>query len=465
VPTDLVPRGDWSYDVLASVARKGLLPGVSVRSLRGDELRTRGEVADLIVRAAQASDELPEGLRAMLGHLAREYRQELGARAGDLEQRLASSGQGAVVTGYFLGRLATDGDASALGIYRVGGALSLNRYLVATASGTDDRRLWSERPDAFTDLERATLRLDTRYVRWELGKRDEYWGPGYGGAMLVSDNAPGYLALRGEALLKLGFLGNWSLVQTVGTFTEAGGRKYVVARRLSRTIERRWGLSFAEAVKTNTSREGYFALFLPLYAYGKIVDESVRNSNSLNYLSNVSLTYNAGRRGTVYGDLFLDDITAPFGLGPVDVARKLGFLVGARIRLVPGSDRTELRIEYTLTDGDDPDFAPEGGAYFHRNPDLAWFHDGLTMGHRMSRNRRGPFLRVRHRVNERITGIAEWEHETQFRRTPAVGDRRRITLYGAYDLRPDRSVALRVDRLRGALGDDTVVAVQGSIGF
>jgi hypothetical protein len=283
--------------------------------------------------------------------------------------------------------------------------------------------------------------------------------------MLLSDNAPGFLALRGEALLKLGFLGNWRLVQTAGTFNETGGRKYVVARRFSRMFGRRFGLSLSEAIKTNTTRDLHFALFLPLYGYGKILDSDVRNSERLNYLANIDALYSFGRVVAVYGDFLLDDVTAPFSLGPVDVARKIGYLVGVQVNPNRNNDRTEIRLEYAFTDGNTPGFTPEGGTYWHRNPDLAWYHDRLSMGHRIGRNRRGPFARVRHRFGTRVTGIVEWEDENQFRATPVVGDRRRLTLYGAYDLRSDRSLALRVDRLRGALGNDTLVQLQGAVSF
>jgi Capsule assembly protein Wzi len=464
-PYDLVPRGDWSYDLLASIARRGLLPGVSARSLHGDELRTRAELAELVARAVERAEQLPPGMRATLRPLLREYRPELGARAASLLERLEAPARGAYAGGYVMGRLIADGGTALSGIYRADGAAAINRYLLATVSGTNERRLWSEKPDAFTDLERLTVRLETRLVTWELGKRDEYWGPGYGGAMLLSDNAPGFLQLRGEALLKLGFLGNWRLVQTIGTFSESGGRKYVVARRFSHMFDRRFGLSLSEAVKANTTQDLYFALFLPLYGYGKIVDSDVRNSERLNYLANIDAWYSTGRVVALYGDFLLDDVTAPFKLGPVDVARKIGYLVGAQIRPDRGSDRTEIRLEYAFTDGNTPGFTPEGGTYWHRNPDLAWYHDGLTMGHRMGRNRRGPFARVRHRFTPRVTAIAEWEDETQFRATPVVGDRRRLTFYGAYDLRPDRSLAVRVDRLRGALGDDTLFQLQAAVSF
>jgi Capsule assembly protein Wzi len=464
-PYDLVPRGDWSYDVLASIARRGLLPGVSARSLHGDELRTRAELAELVAQAAQRADQLPPGMRATLRPLVVEYRPELGPRADELLAQLNAPASGAFAGGYFMGHLIT-GDGTALsGIYRADGAAAINRYLLATAQGTNERRLWSEKPDAFTDLERLTVRLETRLVTWELGKRDEYWGPGYGGAMLVSDNAPGFLQLRGEALLKLGFLGDWRLVQFAGTFNETGGRKYVVARRFSRMFNRRFGLSLEEAIKTNTTEDLVFALFLPLYAYGKILDSDVRNSERLNYLANIDAWWSLGRVVTVYGDFLLDDVTAPFNLGPVDVARKIGYLLGVQLRPNRGSDRTDIRLEYAFTDGNTPGFPPEGGTYWHRNPDLAWYHDGLVMGHRMGRNRRGPFARVRHRFTPRVTAIAEWEDETQFRATPDVGDRRRLTFYGAYDLRADRSLALRVDRLRGALGNDTFLELQAAVSF
>jgi hypothetical protein len=83
----------------------------------------------------------------------------------------------------------------------------------------------------------------------------------------------------------------------------------------------------------------------------------------------------------------------------------------------------------------------------------------------MGQNRRGPFARIRHRFGRRFTAIGEWEDERQWRATPAVGDRRRLALYGAYDLRADRSVAVRVERTGGALGRDTLWELQGALSF
>ena len=38
-------------------------------------------------------------------------------------------------------------------------------------------------------------------------------------------------------------------------------------------------------------------------------------------------------------------------------------------------------------------------------------------------------------------------------------------LYGAYDLTPAESIGLRVDRLRGALGNDTLWQLQAAYSF
>src|SRR5215212_70989 len=102
-PHDLVPRGDWSYDVLASLALRGLLPGVSARSLHGDELRTRQEIAELIAPVAEQAPEVPARLRAMLWHLLREYRPELGERAATLLDRLEAPERGSAGGGYLMG--------------------------------------------------------------------------------------------------------------------------------------------------------------------------------------------------------------------------------------------------------------------------------------------------------------------------------------------------------------------------
>ena len=128
--------------------------------------------------------------------------------------------------------------------------------------------------------------------------------------------------------------------------------------------------------------------------------------------------------------------------------------------------RTQVWLEWALTDGEKPGSSlHEGGTYIHRNPTLSWYINDLPIGHPMGQNRRGPFVHVQHRFGRRFTAIGEWEDERLWRPTPVVGDRRRAMLYGAYDLRPDSSVALHLERRGGALGRDTLVELQGAYSF
>jgi hypothetical protein len=375
----------------------------------------------------------------------------------------------ALATGYVMGRVLerADGDEGADLAYRATGLGALGKYAMAAGTLTNESKVWSGRPQAYNEIDKLFAHVETKFANWQIGKDNFYWGPGYGGAMLIADSAPSFLTLQGEKRFKIPLLGRILFTQFVGTFEEPDGRKYVVARRIERTVGRRFSWAIAEAYKSDTSQDILLALVLPLYLYGnQILDESVKNSEQLNYLANIQFTYAASNAIDTYLDFLLDDVTGFIGDSD-DVPRKIGFLLGVHLRRPFGSERTDIRIEYTLTDGDDPEFPekPEGGTYLHRNPLIAWFRDGLPIAHRIANNRRGPFVRVRHQLTPKWLGILEWEDEEQYRSTPVVGDRDRWTLYTAYDLAPDTSVALRIDRLRGAVGNDTLWQIQAAYSF
>src|SRR5262249_52376783 len=152
--------------------------------------------------------------------------------------------------------------------------------------------------------------LNTKFADWQLGEDHRYWGPGYGGAMLLSDNAPAFLTLQGDKRMTLPLLGHVHFTQFVGTFDEAGGREDGVGRRLDQSVGRRFGWAIAESYKAVTARDLPLALILPLYAYGNLIlDKSVHNSEELNYLANIQLNYAASERLNSYVDFLLDDIT------------------------------------------------------------------------------------------------------------------------------------------------------------
>jgi capsule assembly protein Wzi len=480
-PYDIVPRDDWTYDILARWAAQGVLekvaaresagPAVPVtaREFHGDEPLTRAEMADIVLMVAGRPETLPAGDEALLTQLLWEFSGEIKRAGRDpaaLIRALTPVKQPVLrPTGFGLGRLGITGGDTLRGVYRAAGVASVTPRLLTAISLTNERQLFSTDADAFPILENYVARWHTGFAEWELGKTARRWGPGFGGTMLLSDNAPALFQLRGLKRLSLGFLGrDYTFEQFVATLNEIGGRRYIVARRLSRPFGRRAGLSIDEAIKSSSTRDGPLALFLPLYVYNHTVFTDAEKARTVNYLGGGDLWYAPSDAVRVYGDLVIDDTTTPFGLG-YHVPRKIGYLLGINLPHLNGR-RTEVWLEWALTDGEQPGSGvQEGGTYIHRNPTLSWYVNDLPIGHPMGQNRRGPFARVRHRFSRRFTAIGEWEDERQWRPTPIVGNRRRAMLYGAYDLRPDRSIALRVERTGGALGRDTLVEMQGSYSF
>jgi hypothetical protein len=482
-PYDLVPRGDWSYDLLARWAARGLIegePGRPLRSARefhGDEPLSRASMAAIVATLGERPQALPPGDRLLLEHLVREYAPELqradhdpealvktiqSSRSPDAPPRMVSN------SGLLLGRAghSTEGNAFARLVFRADAQASPNPWLLGALSLSNQRQLYSTDDHAFPLLEHAVARLRTHFADWELGRTSRRWGPGWGGTVLLSDDAPALTQLSGRRRLSLGFLGHdYTIEQFVATLNDTGGRRYVVARRISRPFGRRAGVSISEAVKTSSTKGLPLALVLPLYLYADLTFDDVRNSNSVNYLAGLDVWYAPSEQVRLYGDFMMDDLTAPAGLGDRSVPRKIGVLFGIHLpRLSAG--RTDLRLEWALTDGERPGSSiQEGGTYIHRDRTLSWFHDGLPIGHRMGQNRRGPFVRIRHRLASRWTVIGEWEDEKQWRTTPDVGDRRRALLYAAYDLRTNRWLAFRVERTGGALGRDTRWEVQAAHSF
>jgi hypothetical protein len=469
--------------VLARWAARGLIAresdggSIPAREFFGDEPLTRDAMAAAVASLAARPELLPSPDLPLLEHLVREFAGELKRDGRDPDalvrairavpptdlspRRLWGSGFLMARVGY-----SSDDDAFARAVFRATGQASPSPWLLGAVSITNQRQLSSTEDQTFPLVEHAVVRLRTHFADWELGRTSRRWGPGWGGAMLLSDDTPALTQLAGRKRLSLGFLGrDYTFEQFLATLNETGGRRYIVARRLSRPFGRRAGASISEAVKTTSTRGLALALVLPLYLYADLAFDDIRNSNVVNYLAGLDVWYAPSDQVRLYADLMMDDVTAPLGLGDRSVPRKIGMLFGLHLpRLNAG--RTDVRLEWALTDGERPGSSvQEGGTYIHRNPALSWLHDGLPIGHRMGQNRRGPFVRIRHHFSPRWTVIGEWEEETQWRLTPEVGDRRRALLYTAYDLQNDRWLALRLERTDGALGRDTRWEIQAARSF
>src|SRR5438034_7575803 len=93
-PYDLVPRGDWTYDVLARWAARGLVDAGHERAARefhGDEPLTREAMADLVVALAGHPERLPAGDQPLLLQILHEFSPEIRRARQDPDALLRSA--------------------------------------------------------------------------------------------------------------------------------------------------------------------------------------------------------------------------------------------------------------------------------------------------------------------------------------------------------------------------------------
>src|SRR5262249_43336205 len=155
---------------------------------------------------------LPDSDHILLLQLVREFTPEIQRAGSDPASLLRALGAGTRQqephpayrgTGFGLGRLGVSSDdgGSVRGVYRVAGLAAPNIYTLAHVSFTNARQLYSTDPTAFPDLENYVVRLHTSFADWDFGKSSQRWGPGWGGTMLLSDDAPPLFRINGRKRL------------------------------------------------------------------------------------------------------------------------------------------------------------------------------------------------------------------------------------------------------------------------
>jgi hypothetical protein len=493
-PTDIVPRGDIAYDLLGSLAAAGKLPGYTLRDFsRGDRLYTRREMAIIISRARVSLMREPRNSphAAAERALAVEFAEELRELRPEVEPTGVPEARSALLTGQFKVRALsepTQGNA----IARVSATIPIGRDGYAAISGGNFREEWYANGDkAYPAIETAFVRLNGRVLDVTIGRMPMRWGPGYAGAMMLSDESPSIPQIQVEKGFKLpGTLGRrvgrLYFTQTYGEFFEAdaptaapnarGTRRYLATRRLETQSAGRWNASFAETFKSTRLPGPIFSAILPFYLYQNDWTEASRNRwfgflargaepNTfwLNYVGDAQVSYRAGSRGEVlYLDLLLDDTKAPRGIGlGDDTPQRMGYQVGAYAPDLFGLKRYGLRLEYANIDTT---------TYTNISPPVAWTQDGLPLGHAAGPNASVFFARFDARFSDKVK--VALESQTRRRRvteaTSTEPNADRLGIYATYSLKRDLYLGARVERnhVEPVGGPSTTkTRIEGNIGF
>lgn len=495
-PSDMVPRGSITYDLLGSLAAKGVLsdlPDLTLRDFfRGDRLYTRTECAGFIRQIRRSS--LAPADRFALKILETEFAAELHGNSlaqknGPLKGR---------ITGAVKARAVTDPVAGSV-IARVSGMVPIGRDSYAALMVGNYRDEWYDksapRKGGYPPIETAYLRSNGRALDITIGQMPLRWGPGYVGGMLLSDNAVSLPQIRVEKTFHLpGNLGRKTGILRFEQFDAQffeddvtgaasfarGTRRYLLGRRIETAGDGRFSVSLGESFKSTRLPSPVFANILPFYLYqsewtrsarhhilGGLVSGALPDTGWLNYLADANVTYRADSRGTIlYSDLLLDDVKAPKGLGLPGPApkQKIGSQFGVYVPDL-GAQRGKygLRLEFATIDV---------GTYTNASLPVAYGENGAALGHPAGTNAQVYFGRFDVAATSKVKIAIEGTIRRQKDESTPAPKSDRVGLYASYALRRDAFIGARFEHVRtqndaiiNTIGTGNRAEINAGIGF
>ena len=472
--TDHLPLGDWTYDAMMSLAADGLVPGCSARVFQGDRLFSRMEMAEAVasIVCSSKSRDLVFSQVALINHLVSEFKPELMHLDEDVIKQWTErstnialpTGEEAFLSGYVRGLGIDDtGDGSSTKVpYRVSGFLNLssNTFAIATIADKEEKFFHELRESSTPD--KVFLRgVDGNFV-WSIGREHLSWGPAYSGSLILSDNVRPFLQARGAKEVDFGKLfGRVKITQFVSSFKDEGQTLYLFGRRYEKRLSDRWHAGISETAKVGTMPNPLI-LVVPFYLYQYMfidIDEE------FNVLCAADVSYRTGGGPEIYGELVIDDVTAPRIFGDrFGRPRKTGYTIGIYIPEVFHGDRpSTFRAEYIFVDR--LTYAQTRDDF----PELAYTYKGDVIGHPIGRNAKALYLRGEQYLSNRFSVIGEYLNRQQTDPgSPERGQRRVLSLMAAYDIAPDKSIALRVAPYKiipaaGATQDGTEYELRASL--
>ena len=185
-----VPLHHWSYEVLERLATEGLVD----RMMIGDKPLRRRDVARAVLNLSTMKDEISEGNSVLVRNLEREFRVEIEGIRAEKESFL---GEFHIRPQFTVGGWTRDFvhnlDSYRLFDFQEGTNLGLE---IPLGLNIGDRTSIFLSPYVLWNEDTTEARLRTAYVDvdlWgldlEVGIDELWWGPGYHGDFVITDNA------------------------------------------------------------------------------------------------------------------------------------------------------------------------------------------------------------------------------------------------------------------------------------
>ena len=287
------------------------------------------------------------------------------------------------------------------------------RGIIGDEGETASRRTKTWRWDYTADFRRAYIRgtgiLPVGQFGALLGRQSIFWGPGYGGSLIVSDNSPAFdmvfLKARFGPVKAIAFSAVLDKM-----WSEHGdppyrylANRYLSGHRIDWVVTDRVELGLSELIlyggEARNMELQYINPLLPYYA-------SQWNSNKDdNVLVSADFAVRPIDRLKVYGQFLVDD----FNYTDHD-PNALGYIAGVYLSDPLGISGTDLRAEYTRIDT---------WTYTHLETENQFTHYGWVMGHHLGPDADQLFIELSRMINVDARLKLTYAFERQGSRTVA----------------------------------------------
>lgn len=431
-----VPLGHWSYDAIEKLANYGMIKSAMLSTKPFSRL----EMARLVAEAQDSLDQMeepPEVLTAIVERLTREYRAELveiGACAGSHSDSTLKPVEDPY--GKYLYATKTPdlenrrGDVFRRGSNFRSGFASRGTYLDTFAFYVHPEYVGAPEGDNKVDLIEGYGKIGLGPIEIEAGRDSLWWGPGYHGAIIMSDNARPFDMIKVSTpqpvLLPwiFRFLGplkaEWFLARLEDDrrrYPDASGadpigHPYLTGVRVSIKPHPLVELGASRVAQFGGHGRpglGFFDYFKPLFALNNRGESSGTNSDNQIAGFDASLLVPLPQNPLLRSVRFYADAAGEdeAGLFP----SKWGDLLGMQFNDILKTGRTDFRIEYA------DDIVPDSPFVFytHSTYTSGYTYYGRVIGHNMGTESRDLYLQLSHYLTDDLVVDVAYDRHTHTR--------------------------------------------------
>jgi len=279
--------------------------------------------------------------------------------------------------------------------------------IIKTASQRTNPWRW----DYTADFRRAYIRFHRKQFEALLGRQSLFWGPGYGGSLILSRNSPAF----DMALLSAGF-GPVKATAFSAVLDKKWSQRgdpphrfladrYLAGHRIDWLVNNRLELGLCELAlyggEARNMELQYMNPLLPYYA------SQWNSDQDDNVLASADFALRPIDRLKIYGQFLVDDFQYSS-----DEPHALGYMAGLYLSDPPRLSGTDFRVEYTRIDT---------RTYTHRIAENQFTHYGWIMGHHLGSDADQLFVELSRMINIDIRLKLMYTYQRQGSRTVEDG--------------------------------------------